>query len=141
MKVLEPSLRCSREFLSILVSEGSFSKFICFIVVESIETKVGESSETTAQTRISEIVFYKITCQKLDGNNYLQWKRVLSYVAGRGKTSHLLVDSPTPLTNPWTLEANNLLHQILTTIEPKIQDLVFHYVIVKELWYFLRELY
>jgi len=38
----------------------------------------------TTQTRISEIVSDKITDQKLDENNYLQWNRVIEiYVTGR----------------------------------------------------------
>ena len=61
------------------------------------------------------------------------------YMAGREKTSHLLVDPPTSVTDVWTLDDNVLLYQILTTMEPKIQDLVC--MIVKELWYFLKDLY
>ena len=38
---------------------------------ESIETKTGESSGITTQTKISEIVFGKITDRKLNENNYL----------------------------------------------------------------------
>ena len=48
------------------------------------------------------------------------------YVAGRGKTSHLLVDPPTLVTDVWTLDDNILLHQILTTMERKIR-----------IWYFI----
>jgi len=63
------------------------------------------------------------------------------YVVGREKTSHLLADSLTLVTDAWTLEDNNLLHQVLTTIEPKIQDLVLRCVIMKLLWCLLCELY
>ena len=73
--------------------EGSFFKFICFMMVEYTEIKVHESSGMKTQTRIYEIVFGRITDWKLDGNNYLQWKRVIEiYVVGRRKTSHLLTD-------------------------------------------------
>ena len=47
------------------------------MMVDSTETKTGESSGMMAQTRIFKIVSGKITDQKLDGNNYLQWKRVI----------------------------------------------------------------
>ena len=45
------------------------------------------------------------------------------------------------MTDAWILEDSSLTHQVQTTIEPKIHDLVFHCVTVKELWYFLHELY
>jgi len=65
-----------------------------------------------------------ITNQKFNENNYLQWKRVIeTYVAGRENTSHLLEDPPTPVINAWTLD-NILLHQMLTTMKPKIHDLI-----------------
>ena len=63
------------------------------------------------------------------------------YVAGRGKTKHLLVDPPTLMTDDWTLDDNVLLLHILNTMEPKIQDSVLHCIIVKELWCFLKYLY
>ena len=62
-------------------------------------------------------------------------------MASRGKTSHLLANPPTPVTDAWTLDDNILLYQVLTTIEPKIQDLILHCMIVMELWCFLCELY
>jgi len=40
-------------------------------MADSTETKAGESSGTIAQTKISEIVFERITNWKFDGNNYL----------------------------------------------------------------------
>ena len=40
----------------------------------------------------------------------------------------------------WTLDDNVLLYQILT-MKPKIQDLVLHCITVKELWWFLKDLY
>lgn len=54
-------------------------------------------------------------------------------MAGREKTSHLLADLPTPVTDTWILEDINLVHQILTAMEPKIQDLVLHCMTVKKL--------
>ena len=84
--------------------------------------------------RISEIFSSRITHWKLEVNNYLQQKWIIKiYVADCGKASHLLTDPPTPGTNVWTLEDNNLLYQILTPIEPKIQDSILHCVTVKEL--------
>ena len=69
-------------------------------------------------------------------------KRVIEInMAGRGKTCHFLVDPHTPVTNAWTLNDNILLHHLLTTMEPKIQDLILHCMTVKELWCFLRDLY
>ena len=63
------------------------------MMADSTETKTGEPSGTTTQTRISEIVSSRITDRKFDENNYLQWKRVIEfYVAGGEKTSHLLAD-------------------------------------------------
>ena len=53
------------------------------------------------------------------------------------KTNHLLADPLTPVTDAWTLKDNNLLHQVLTTMELKVQDVVLHCVTVKELWCFL----
>jgi len=92
------------------------------MMADSTETKTGESNRMTTQTRI---VSGRITDRKFDENNYLQWKRVIEiYVAGEGKTSHLLVDPPTLVTDAWTLDDNILLHQILTMMEPKIQNLV-----------------
>ena len=41
------------------------------MMVEYAKTKASKSSETTTQTRISEIVFDMITYWKLDENNYL----------------------------------------------------------------------
>ena len=112
---------------------------VCFMMTESTKTNTGESSRTTTQMRISEIVFDRITDRKLDENNYLQQKQVIEiYVAGQGKTSHLLADSPVPITNGWTLDDNILLHQILAMMELKIQDLVLHCINVKKLWGFLR---
>jgi len=65
-------------------------------------------------------------------------------VADRGKTSHLLGDSPTPVTDAWTLDSlddNIILFQMLITMEPKIQDLVLHCMTVKELCdFFARSL-
>jgi hypothetical protein len=93
-------------------------------------------SKTTysqAQTRVSEIFSGKITKRKFIGNNYLQLKRVEIYATGRGKIGYLLVVPYTPKIDSWTLDDSNLLHQILTTMEPKIQDLVLHYVTVMEL--------
>jgi len=52
----------------------------------------------------------------------------------------LLADPPTPVTDAWTLD-DVLLYQILTPMEPKIQDLFLHCMTVKELWCFLRDLY
>ena len=70
------------------------------MIVESIKTKASESSGTTAQTKISEIVSGRITNRKLDENNYLQWKWVIEiYVASHRKTSQLLADHLTPVTN------------------------------------------
>ena len=112
------------------------------MMADSTETKTGESNRTMTQMRISEIVFGKISDRKLDENNYLQWKWVIDiYMAGREKTSYLSADPFIPVTNASTLDDNVLLHQILTTIEPKIQDLVLHCMIVKELWCFLKDLY
>jgi len=37
------------------------------------------------------------------------------YAVDREKTSHLLADLPTPVTDAWTLDDNILLHQILTS--------------------------
>ena len=62
-------------------------------------------------------------------------------MAGCGKTSHLSAGPPTLVTDARTLEDSNLLHQVLSMMEPKIQELVFHCVGVKELWCFLCELY
>jgi len=62
-------------------------------------------------------------------------------VTDRRKTIHLMVDPPTPVTDAWTLDDNVLLRQILTTIEPRIHDLILHCMTVKELRYFLRDLY
>jgi len=45
----------------------------------------------------------------------------------------LLADPPTPVTDAWTLD-DVLLYQILTPMEPKIQDLFLHCMTVKELW-------
>ena len=45
------------------------------------------------------------------------------------------------MTNAWTLNDNVLIHQILTTMKPKIQDLVLHCITVKELQCFLKDLY
>jgi len=99
-------------------------------------------ADSLIQTRVSELFSGRITDRKLDGNNYLQWKRVVEiYVASRGKTSHLSADPPTPTTDSWTLDDNVLLHQILTSMVPKIQDLVLHCLTVKELWAFLADLY
>jgi len=42
------------------------------MMADSTETKTCESSETTTQTRISDIVSGKITDRKLDGNNYVK---------------------------------------------------------------------
>ena len=58
-------------------------------------------------------------------------------MAIRGKTSHLLVDPPIPVIDAWTLDDNILLYQILTTMEPKIQNLVLHCLTVKKVWSFL----
>jgi len=38
---------------------------------DSTKIKMGESSRTMAQMKISEIVSSKITNRKVDGNNYL----------------------------------------------------------------------
>ena len=62
-------------------------------------------------------------------------------LCGWSWTSHLLADPPTPVTDVWTLDNNVLLHQILITIELKIQDLVLHCMTMKKLWCFLRDLY
>ena len=71
---------------------GFLFKFVCFVTTE---IKMGEFIGMTAQTKIFEIVLGRITDQKLDENNYLYWKRIIEiYVAGREKTSHLLVDLP-----------------------------------------------
>ena len=71
--------------------------------------------------KIFEIVSDRITDQKLDRNNYLHWKWVIDiYVTGREKTSHLLADPPTLVTDAWTLDDNILIHQILTTIGLKV---------------------
>ena len=52
-----------------------------------------------------------ITDWKLDGNNYLQWKRLIEiYVVGREKTSYLLADSLSLVTDDWTLDDNGLVH-------------------------------
>ena len=89
------------------------------MMAASTETTVGKSSGTTAQTRISEIISDRITERKLKGNNYLQLKWVIEiYVVGREKTSHLLADPPTPVTDAWT-----------STMESKIKDLVLHCVL------------
>ena len=69
VKVLNLFLGVVRSFY--IFFEGSFSKFVFIMMAEYTETKVGESSRTTAQTRISEIVSSKITNRKLDENNYL----------------------------------------------------------------------
>ena len=70
----------------------------------------------------------------------MQWKRVIEiYVAGREKTSHLLADSPTPVMDDWTLDDNIVLHQILTTVEPKIEDKVLHCMTMKEVCFLLVE--
>jgi len=55
------------------------------------------------------------------------------YVAGQEKISHLLVDPSTPTTDDWTLDDIVILHQILTTMEPKIYNLVFRCMTMKEL--------
>jgi len=61
---------CSKKFC--LFSEDSFFfKFACLMMVGYVETKTGESSGTTTQRRISEIVSGRITDRKLDENNYL----------------------------------------------------------------------
>ena len=89
-----------------------------------------------------EIVLDRITDWKFDKNNYQQWKWVIEiYVARREKTIHLLVDPPTPMTDAWALEDTKLLYQVLTIMEPKIQDLILHCLTTKESWYFLCELY
>jgi len=63
-------------------------------------------------------------------------------VDGRGKTSCLFADSPTPVTGAWILDNNVLLYQILTAMKLKIQDLVLHCIItLKELWCFLKDLH
>ena len=72
----------------------------------------------------------------------MQWKWVIEInVIGREKTSHLFADPPPLVTDTSTLDDNVLLHQILTTIEPKIQDLILHCITMKELWCFLKDLY
>ena len=72
----------------------------------------------------------------------MQWKRVIEiHIVDRGKTSHLLADYPTPVTDAWILDDNILLHHILITMKPKIQDLALHYITVKELSCFLWDLY
>jgi len=61
----------------------------------------------------------------------LQWKQMIEiYVVGREKTNHLLADPP-KVKDARTLDDNVLLHQILTTMELKIQDLVLHCMTVK----------
>jgi len=42
-----------------------------FVMNDSTKIKMGESSRTMAQMKISEIVSSKITNRKVDGNNYL----------------------------------------------------------------------
>ena len=85
--------------------------FVYFMMADSAETKSSESSGTTAQTRISEIVSCNITDRKLDENNYLQWKRLIKiYVVGREKTSYLLADFFSLVTDDWTLDDNVLLY-------------------------------
>lgn len=101
------------------------------MMVGSIKTN---ATEFLVQTRVSEIFFGKITDRKLDDNNNLQWKRVFDiYVANREKTNHFLTDPPSSIADAWTHNDIILLHQILTTVEPKIQDLILRCVTVKEL--------
>ena len=101
-------------------------------MAEYTETKAGKSSGTTAQTRIFKIVSGKNTSWKLDGNNYLQWKQVIKiFVGGPSYLSDRCLDT----------KDGNLLHQVLITMERKIQDFVVHCVTLKELWCFLWELY
>lgn len=75
-------------------------------------------------TRVFEIFFSKIIDQKLDGNNYLQWKCVIDIYVVSPRKSNLLMDPPALTTDAWTQDDIVLLHQILTSMELKIQDLV-----------------
>ena len=58
-------------------------------------------------------------------------------MAGLKKTSQMLAEPPTPVTDAWTLDDNIIQHQISTMMELKIQVLVLHCMTVKELWCFL----
>jgi len=88
---------------------------------------------------VSEIISSKINDRKLDGDKYLQWKRIIRlYLTGRGKDDHLTKDPSRSMPNDWKREDAMLFGLVLNTMEPRVYDLVIHFSIRKELWDYLQ---
>ena len=83
----------------------------------------------------------KITHRDLNGDNYLQWKRIVEInLTDCEKNSHLYTDPPSFKTDEWERDDDALFSQLLNIMEPKIQDLVMHMSTIKEMWKYLVKL-
>ncbi|XP_049394589.1 uncharacterized protein LOC125858849 [Solanum stenotomum] len=85
----------------------------------------------------------KITDNKLNGSNYLDWSRKIRvYLHSVEKDDHLIQDPPTDDTKKTWLRADaTLLLQIINSIDNEVVDLVNHCEFLKELMDYLEYLY
>lgn len=100
------------------------------------------SDDKSAMTGIIPVLS-KITDNKLNGSNYLDWSRkIRAYLRNVKKDDHHIQDPPTDDTKKtWLRDDARLLLQIINSFDNEVVGLVNHCEFVKELMDYLEYLY
>ncbi|GAB2272457.1 hypothetical protein Dimus_038976 [Dionaea muscipula] len=98
---------------------------------ETTESKIGVSEVISVTTKLIE--------QRLDGENYFHWKKMILFaIRGMEMEDHLTQESPSDAKEPlkaklWARDDARLYTRLINSMEPRVSTLVSHCDSVKEL--------
>lgn len=100
------------------------------------------TSEATEAVSAVITTSNKLTNKKLDGTNYIMWRKVVSKsLIGMEKGDHLTDIKTGEGAKAWIQDDEFLYGQMMTSMTDNVAELVSHTESVKDLWEYLEVLY